>query len=539
MRFILVVISVSVLMLSSCLKNKDKDVPFFESEFFKDVQLEEVFPDSKTFADATPKKPIDEIIALYDEQKDNVGFKLRLFVLENFELPSTPGSGFTSDTTVSMEQHIESLWPVLTRKPDEYDPLSGLIPLPNPYIVPGGRFGEIYYWDSYFTMLGLKASGKDDMIKNMVDNFSFLIDSIGFIPNGNRDYFSGRSQPPFYSLMVRLSTENSMELVDYLPRLEKEYAFWMDGTDALLENGEAAARVVRLEEGIILNRYWDNFDSPRPESFKEDYHLAKEYLKDYKLTEENENEESRLYRDLRAGAESGWDYSSRWFGDQKNLITIQTSKILPVDLNCLIYHLEKTIALAHDKAGNLEKRDKFLKKSEDRKAAIQKVFWNEEKGFFYDYDFKKEIHTGVPSLAAAFPLFFKVATPEQANKTANILELEFLHFGGYVTTLNNTGEQWDFPNGWAPLQWIVYKGLLNYELDSLAYDGASRWISLNRKVYKNTGKMVEKYNVVNNGLEAGGGEYILQDGFGWTNGVALKLIEELESQEILELARSN
>ncbi len=139
---------------------------------------------------------------MYDQQKNKPGFSLKQFVLENFDPPVPHSTGYTSDPSKSVETNIETLWTVLTRQPDNEG--GSHIPLPFPYIVPGGRFGEIYYWDSYFTMLGLKASGKNDLLENMVKNFSYLIDEFGYIPNGNRSYFIGRSQPPFYSLMIKL-----------------------------------------------------------------------------------------------------------------------------------------------------------------------------------------------------------------------------------------------------------------------------------------------------------------------------------------------
>ena len=198
-------------------------------ELFVDVQLAEIFPDGKTFADCTPKMTTDEIIERYAQQKSGADFDLAAFVAEHFEKPRQYASGFKSDPNRSAAEHINALWPVLTRQPDAATQ-GTLTPLPYPYIVPGGRFGEIYYWDSYFTMLGLQVAGKTEMIENMINNFAYLIDTIGFIPNGNRTYFLSRSQPPFFAAMVNLLTEEKGEavLTRYLPQLEKEYAF-LDG----------------------------------------------------------------------------------------------------------------------------------------------------------------------------------------------------------------------------------------------------------------------------------------------------------------------
>ena len=177
-----------------------------------------------------------------------------------------------------VRQHLEALWNVLRRAPS--DGGGTLVPLPFPYIVPGGRFREIYYWDSYFTMLGLQVSGQVEMIQNMVDNFAYLISEIGFIPNGNRTYYLGRSQPPFFALMINLLGESTGEssLLKYREPLEKEYAFWMDGEDRITEPGKGYRRVVKLPGEVIVNRYWDDNDTPRPEAYTEDIQYCREIV---------------------------------------------------------------------------------------------------------------------------------------------------------------------------------------------------------------------------------------------------------------------
>ncbi|MFT4760772.1 MAG: alpha,alpha-trehalase [Paraglaciecola sp.] len=485
-------------------------------DFLVDVQMAEVFPDGKTFVDCTPKRDVTDILADYKKAKMQAEFHLRAFVLENFETPKKYASGFISDTTKSVQEHINSLWPVLTRTPKQAE-RGTLIPLPKPYIVPGGRFGEIYYWDSYFTMLGLQAAGKAEMIENMVDNFSYLIDEIGFIPNGNRTYFLGRSQPPFYACMVGVLAEMKGDDIykKYLPQLEKEYNFWMDGADKLSETNRTHKRVVRLSDGFILNRYWDNFDGPREESYREDVETAEKSGRPLK----------EVYRDLRAGAESGWDYSSRWLRKIDDLSTIHTTDILPADLNSLLYNLEMTIAKGYELSNNADKTAFYNKKAADRKTAILRYHYFAASGLFMDFDFTVGEPTYVPSLATMYPLFFKIATPEQAETVAKNIQESFLRPGGLNSTVHNTGQQWDAPNGWAPLQWISIQGLHNYGQNELANMIQNRWINLNKKVYKNTGKMVEKYNVQDASLEGGGGEYPVQDGFGWSNGVLLRLMK--------------
>ncbi|MBL7743222.1 MAG: alpha,alpha-trehalase TreF [Chitinophagaceae bacterium] len=486
------------------------------SSLFEDVQMSRLFADGKTFVDCVARSPEEEILKKYILLKDHPGFDLKTFILENFELPVPHSNNYHSDTSQSVEENIETLWNVLTRQPDTIG--GTLIPLPWPYIVPGGRFGEIYYWDSYFTMLGLEASGKYVMLENMVKNFSYLINMLGYIPNGNRSYFIGRSQPPFYSLMIQLlaGIKGKDVLITYLQEMEKEYRFWMKGADELTATNTTAHHVVKMPGGEVMNRYWDENDTPRPESYREDVELAL-------LTEQRP---MNLYRHLRAGAESGWDYSCRWFKDVHSFASIHTTDIVPVDLNSLLWHLEKTIAEAYQLKEDGQKAERYQSLAAKRKLSIQKYCWNDGKGFYTDYDVAGNKHKETLTLAGMMPLFFKISTEEQAKKVAATILERFLKPGGVVSTLETTSQQWDAPNGWAPLQWMTITGLENYGHHELAAEIAKRWICLNTDVFKRTGKLMEKYNVVDTDLEAGGGEYAGQDGFGWTNGVLLALIKK-------------
>jgi alpha,alpha-trehalase len=492
------------------------DTIFSLGGLFEEVQMKKIFSDGKTFVDCTPKRDLAFIRERYEEEKNEHGFNLAFFVNEYFSLPESMSSGYISDPGRPIQEHLEMLWDVLTRQPEQTD--DSLIALPEPYIVPGGRFREIYYWDSYFTMLGLQVSNRVDMILNMINNFSFLIDRFGYIPNGNRTYFIGRSQPPFFACMVKLLAESRGEsiLVEYLPRLQKEYDFWMKGIEELNPEIRLINRVTLLPDGSILNHYWDENETPRPESFKEDVELAEEA-----------KVKNIMYRNLRAAAESGWDFSSRWVKDVKNFSTIHTTEIIPVDLNCLLFHLEQTLAEAYELAGNKKSSEEFISLAAARKEAINNYCWNEDKEFYFDYDYVASLQKTPLTLAAAFPLYFKIASPIQADKVAAIIEEYFLYPGGLITTTETTKQQWDAPNGWAPLQWITIKGLINYGHNKLSEKITTNWMTINEKVYHNTGKMMEKYNVVATDLLAGGGEYEAQDGFGWTNGVYLALSSTL------------
>ena len=205
--------------------------------------------------------------------------------------------------------------------------------------------------------------------------------------------------------------------------------------------------------------------------------------------------------------------------------TIQTTDLIPVDLNCLLLYLEIMLCTIYEQQDE-EALQNILPQMLQRNKAIDRYCWNEEKGFYFDFQFKDRQQSNAYTLAATFPLFFNLSTPEQSGKVAFCIEEKFLKPGGLISTLTVTQEQWDAPNGWAPLQWISYKGLKKNGLTQLANRIRQNWMRNNEKVYAATGKMMEKYNVVDIETEAGGGEYPNQDGFGWTNGVYLKFMSE-------------
>ena len=485
-------------------------------ELFQDVQLHRIYPDSMTFTDMIPEKTGKRILKQYLKERDDPHFNLQEFVRNHFtELLQE--DGYVTNPDHTPEQHIEELWHVLRR---EFPKNSGsLVGLPYPYVVPGGRFIAQYYWDSYFIMLGLAAGGHWETVENMVKNCAFLIRKYGYVPSASRTYNATRSQPPAFALMVQLLAQKKPKttLIKYLPYLTAEYAFWMKGSRRLNVNRQAVNRVVRMPDGSVLNRYYDSQFTPRPESYKEDVETA--------LHAKN-RAASRVYIDIRAAAESGWDFSSRWFSDPYDMNTIHTTDIIPVDLNCLLVSLEQTIAQAYAQLKQQRLARHFANLAKKRIAAIQTYCWDEKEKFFCDYDFVAGKSTGVMSGAGPFALFCNVATREQAADSAAYIAKHLLKDGGLVATEYDNGQQWDSPNGWAPLQWVAIKGLRSYGHDYLADEIKQRWIASNLKLYKEEGKMVEKYNVVDTLAKAGGGEYALQDGFGWTNGVLLALLHE-------------
>lgn len=485
---------------------------------FNAVQQAQFFPDQKTFADAVPKYNPSSVLADWQMQKNQSGFDLKRFVYTNFTLPAA-GEKYVPPAGQSLREHIDGLWPVLTRTAKTAGQYDSLLPLPKPYVVPGGRFREVYYWDSYFTMLGLAESGHWDRVQDMIDNFAWELDTYGHIPNGNRSYYLSRSQPPFFSLMIDLlaTHEGDKAYTRYLPQLQKEYDYWMADSDSVAA-GSASKRVIKLTDGTLLNRYWDMRDAPRTESWLDDVKTAN------KAPERNKQE---MYRELRAGAASGWDFSSRWFTDAKNLATIRTTQLAPVDLNSLLFHLEKTLSKAYQLDKQSDKAQQYAGQAEKRQAAINRYLWDEKQGWYADYDWqKKRVHNQLTA-AALFPLYMQAATDKQAARTATAVEKQLLKPGGLVTTTVNNGQQWDAPNGWAPLQWVAVKGLDNYQKPQLAQEIGLRFLNNVQTTYDREHKLVEKYVVEGKNLGGGGGgEYPLQDGFGWTNGVTLMLLDK-------------
>ncbi|MCD9853581.1 alpha,alpha-trehalase TreF [Epilithonimonas sp. JDS] len=479
-------------------------------DLFDAVQKYEIFEDQKAMADAIPLFSISVINENYESQKDNEGFDLKEFVLKHFKFDQ-PESSIQREEKLPIENHIEKLWDELTRT--AYEEKGTLLKLPKPYIVPGGRFNEFFYWDSYFVMLGLQVSGRIEMMKNIVDNCAYLINAFGFVPNASRTYFLSRSQPPYFSLMLDLvfeSTNDEKIYSQYFETLEKEYRFWMDGAEDL-ENGNQYRRIVKTQDGDILNRYFDDENAPRPES----------YMIDVEDAETSSNQE--FYRNVRAACESGWDFSSRWFADENSIQSIETLNLAQVDLNCLLWHLEKTLAKASELQKFEDKKNDYSKKAEARKIAIDKYFWNEEERIYKDYNIKSQSQTSSEHIATLYPLFLNLSNQDQAKAVSETINEKFLKKGGLITTTKDSGQQWDAPNAWAPYQWLGFLAMKNYGFDDLAENIKNNWCSNVDRIYNNTGKLMEKYNAIDTTSIAGGGEYPNQDGFGWTNGVYIKL----------------
>ena len=525
---------------------------------FEWVQSLRVWEDSKTFPDSLPlvcppqierefhaflqayatenpslpagslDSPLAFLQAVPDPaQRESLVAELKEFLLHKFQVQP-----------YSMEEHIETMWQVLERRSDDLPPNTTLISLPNPYIVAGGRYLESYYWDSYFTSLGLAISGRGKTLLGMVENFASLIRRLGYIPNGTRTYYLGRSQPPYFSHFLELLevTQGAASALAFADDLKNEYDFWMDQNTSANPEMTSDRRCVQVA-GAQLNRYWDDNASPRPEGFWEDIQTAA-------AAQVNVEGAKRLYRHLRAAAESGWDFSSRWIAPRVannastvrySLSAIRTTEILPVDLNAMLFKMEGQLAHLAELRGDAQSAAYYAELAAARKAALLGLCWNAQKGWFFDYHIPGQEQTQVWSLAGIHPLYCKMLDANNPQELAivrqvrqNLLE-RFLKPGGVVTTLLECGQQWDSPNGWAPLQWVAVVGLLNYGYEEEAAEIAARFVSLARKTYAATGKMMEKYDVCDLSRPGGGGEYPNQEGFGWTNGVVTGFAELLSA----------
>ena len=489
---------------------------FFQSDLFKDVQMAQLFPDSKTFADAVVKTDIASTLQAYDRacqlaKQNNTQVDLLAFVQTHFDIPSSDNE--TSNTSFkSVSHYIENMWDVLTRTPDTQHNDS-LIALSRPYIVPGGRFREIYYWDSYFTALGLMDAGRIDMAINMLENFVDILLEVGCIPNGNRAYYYSRSQPPilalFYQLLeAHLSPQQKKYAVE---GMKKEYAFWMQ------YNEVSPLRVITMPCGAVLNRYFDTEATPRPESYREDIETAETIGAD----------KAAFYQNVRAACESGWDFSSRWLEDPNQLASIRTTEIIPVDLNALLVTLENTLANVTE--GNEKARYKVA--ATRRVEAINTYLYSETKKGYFDYHYPTDTQTSVVSAAMTVPLFVGIADKHQAQVVEATLGEHLLQAGGLVTTAITTSQQWDAPNGWAPLQLFAVEGLRNYGFERMATSIMRRFCTTIEDTFLQSGVLLEKYNVCEPTVKAGGGEYEVQLGFGWTNGVYTRFQTYLQDNQ--------
>ncbi|XP_072094258.1 trehalase isoform X2 [Mobula birostris] len=383
--------------------------------------------------------------------------------------------------------------------------------------------------DSYWIIKGLLISEMSKTAKGMIENFLHLIHRFGFIPNGGRVYYQRRSQPPFLTLMVEsyiLATNDTAFLMECIDLLDKEYDYWMKNR---------SVPVILGDKTHYLNCYNVEAAGPRPESFSKDVALGQTLA---------EAARQDLWVELKTGAESGWDFSSRWFIDSNGenngtLKNTKTRQIIPVDLNSILCRNERILALFHEKLGNFSKAQFYKEAMNKRIDAVREVFWDNKQGIWFDYNLMRSRSNAAFYASNLAPLWAKCILEQVPGQTAEMVVryLEKHHLleyrNGIPTSLVPSGEQWDYPNAWPPLQQIIIEGLAKSKSERgqrIAFQQARRWIQSNWRLYKKHQAMYEKYDVNSDSQPGGGGEYDVQVGFGWTNGVVLQLLDEYGDQ---------
>lgn len=411
----------------------------------------------------------------------------------------------------------------------------GLLYLPKPYVVPGGRFNEMYGWDSYFIQVGLLRDNELELAKDMADNFLYEVKNYGKILNANRTYYLGRSQPPFLTEMVLgvyNRTHDRKWLADALPLIESYYRFWTTKP--------------HLTEDTQLSRYWDFGEGPAPEVLSSErnaqglthYDLVKAYFKTHKITDyevdqyynrKTDQLTPLFYKGDRSMRESGFDPSNR-FG-AFNLDVIHYN---PVCLNSLLYLMESQTADILDILNKTAEAKNWRKLAEERAGRVNRLMWDAKDGLYYDYDFQIQRVRHYPFLTTFYPLWAGFATKEQAARVEKNLSL-FEKAGGLQTSTYVSGNQWDAPFGWAPLQMIAVDGLRRYGYNDDAERISMKFLSLVRKEFLRRGYIVEKYDVVKNVSNVAAnihfGYSANQAGFGWTNAAFTHLYDELAAAD--------
>jgi alpha,alpha-trehalase len=418
-------------------------------------------------------------------------------------------------------------------------PDQGLLYLPRPYVVPGGRFNEMYGWDSFFIQMGLQRDGKLDLAKDMADNFLYEIRVYGKILNANRSYYLSRSQPPFLTEMVLAiyrRTHDRKWLEDALPEIDQYYRYWTREPHLTAETG--------------LSRYFDLGTGPAPEVVsaerdskgRDDYERVRQYYRThrvvgYDVAEYYDKRSDQLtelfYKGDLSMRESGFDPSSR-FG----AFSVDIPDYDPVCLNSLLYLMEVQIAEILEALDRKPDAIMWHERAQSRAERINRLMWDEHDGLYYDYDFvRRRIHR-YPFLTTFYPLWTGIASPEQAARVVSNLRM-FERPGGLQTSTNRSGDQWDAPFGWAPLQWIAVQGLRKYGYWEPADRISEHFLSLVYQGFALSGTIVEKYDVVRGRSDVSKvmrfGYLSNEAGFGWTNAVFTSLFDDLTPQKRLDL----
>jgi len=411
----------------------------------------------------------------------------------------------------------------------------GLLYLPRPYVVPGGRFNEMYGWDSYFIQVGLLRDGETGLARDMVDNFVYQVEHYGKVLNANRTYYLTRSQPPFLTRMI-LGVHRRQKDLAWLrrvaPAVESYYRYWAEGPHAVAATG--------------LARYYDEGEGPAPEVVSSErdaegrthYDRVREYYRTREVTDYdlgrfyNRGADALtplFYKGDRSMRESGFDPSNR-FGPF-NAAVIDYN---PVCLNSLLYVMERDAAEIMRLLGRRGEARAWEARARRRASRINRLTWHEGDGLYYDYDFNAGRVRRYPFVTTFYPLWAGLASRRQAARVAANLRL-FERPGGLQTSTNVSGSQWDAPFGWAPMQLIAAEGLRRYGYDREADRISVSFLSLVLKEFVEHNVMVEKYDVVRRESDVGAGlrfGYASNEiGFGWTNAAFTELYSALPPRE--------
>jgi len=517
---------------------------YLNDKYLKVVKRANDSADSKSVIDRPTKKPLGDVLNALrhiNETLDQTsatefvhhylfeaGHEIRPSTLQDWKDMPALVHALKSDNLKNFTMEINKIWLDLYRNVDvrafSRGHATSHVPMKHAFVVPGGRFKEMYYWDTYWTMEGMLVCELHDTVKKMIENFIYLIEQFGLIPNGSRVYYLNRSQPPYFTQMVYsfwnysvnsaiLSKKTRSEYKDFvldkaLLYILREYEFWMCQRSVEIEDSNGTIHKVNL--------FNVKTDKPRPESFNEDMDTA----------HGAENKE-QVWSDLASAAESGYDFSSRWFEDPMDIKTIRTTNIVPVDLNAIMYKNERIIAEFCRIKGNLACAVKFEKHADDRQNAINALMWSEKNQFWADYNIaKKTINSEVFYVFNLSPLWVDIEAPNGKTKEV-IKNSEFnltKYDGGIPVSFINSSQQWDFPNVWAPNQHSTVMMLLKHDRD-LALKVAKNFFQSVYKGWEKHGAFFEKYNAEFPGERGSGGEYEVQSGFGWTNGATLAILD--------------
>jgi len=448
------------------------------------INARQAYPDGMTLACATPRLPYEAVKAMYASQYQTPGFSDTGFFQEYFEVTPPDDESFIAKPQQSLDDYTLAMRQKFIFPNTRQGHFDVWLPY-NRSVAGAGRFGKhSFLWDGYQMAKGYAADGRWDLVLDVTDNMEYQINRFGYPLNGSADFYVTRAQPDYFSHLVRMLADRygTEALVRYLPALEKAHAgYWMDGYEELAKrplDGRVHTHrsLVRLADGTFLNRYWDDGDGPRLESYKEDVEVGE--LAVAGLTGElRQRKLQKVYKDLRAGAASGWDYSSRWFKDGSQLHTINTTDIAPVDLNSLLAYNEETLAMAyeaaaetpgHDRQACLAQAAHYRQMRQNRISSVNKYLWDPAEKIYRDYNFVDKHQTAIVSAAMAYPLYVGIANAEQAFGVAATLERDLLYAGGLIaTTTENSTQQWDggqrdgsrSKNVWAPPNWAAVRGL--------------------------------------------------------------------------------